>query len=207
MAGAEIVRTLRPTPSPAVAEVLRAAPEAGARVRPASPPRTYFRTVTGRDRRELLALAAASRALHVPWIAPPLTPHMFKIYLRRTERDDHRGFAICRRDGDAIVGIINVNNIVMGSFRSASLGYYAAKAHAGNGYMREGLTQVRAHLFRDLGLHRLEANIQPGNVASIALVRACGFVFEGLSRRFLFIGGAWRDHERWAAIDEREALQ
>ncbi len=186
---------------------LPVAAEASRSARPASPPRTYFRAITGRDRRELLALAAASRALHAPWIAPPLTPHMFKVYLRRTERDDHRGFAICRRDGDAIVGVVNVNNIVMGSFRSASLGYYAAKAHAGNGYMREGLAQVKAHLFQDLGLHRLEANIQPGNAASIALVRACGFVFEGLSRRFLFIAGAWRDHERWAAIDDREELR
>lgn len=188
------------SPLPAAAE---AAPES----RPGSPSRTYFRAVTGRDRRELLALAAASRELHAPWIAPPLTPHMFKVYLRRTERDDHRGFAICRRDGDAIVGVVNVNNIVMGSFRSASLGYYVAKAHAGNGYMRDGLGQVKAHLFQDVGLHRLEANIQPGNAASIALVRACGFVFEGLSRRFLFIDGAWRDHERWAAIDDREALR
>ena len=174
---------------------------------PASPPRIYFRAVASGDRRELLALAATSRDLHAPWIAPPTTPHMFKIYLRRTQRDDHRGFAICHRAGGAIVGVVNVNNIVMGSALTASLSYYAAKAHAGNGYMREGLAQVMAHLFRDVGLHRLEANIQPGNTASIALVRACGFVFEGLSQRLLFIGGAWRDHERWAAIDDREALR
>ena len=174
--------------------------------RPALDQRTYLRAVVGRDRRELLALAASSRELHAPWIAPPMTPHMFKIYLRRTQRDDHCGFVVCRREDDEIVGVINVNNIVRGSFLSASLAYYAAKAYAGNGYMREGLMQVKAHLFGKLGLHRLEANIQPANTASIALVRACGFVFEGLSRRFLYVNGAWRDHERWVAVHDRDVL-
>ena len=168
--------------------------------------RTYFRSVRAADRRELLALAMSSRNLHAPWIAPPLTPHMFKVYLRRTQRDDHEGYAICLHATDEIVGVINVNNVVRGSFRSASLGYYAAQTHAGQGYMREGLLQVKEHAFRNLGLHRIEANIQPANAASIRLVRSCGFEREGLSRRFLFIGGAWRDHERWAAIDDRAEL-
>ena len=169
--------------------------------------RTYIRDVAARDRKELLALAESSRELHWPWISPPLTAHMFRAYLRRTQRDDHAGYVICLRESDAIVGVINVNNVIRGSFRSASVGYYAAQAHVGKGYMAEGLEQVKAHAFRHLGLHRLEANIQPNNEASIRLVRSCGFVREGLSRNFLFINGAWRDHERWAAIDERPGLQ
>lgn len=170
-------------------------------------PRVYLRQVCAKDRSELLALAASSRELHSPWIAPPTTPHMFKVYLRRTQRDDHDGFAVCRREDDRIVGVINVNDIVKGSFLSASLGYYAAQAHAGKGYMREGLLQVKEHLFGRIGLHRVEANIQPANAASIALVKSCGFRREGLSPGFLFINGAWRDHERWAALDERKSLR
>ncbi len=186
--------------APAAAEPDR--PEAGLE----APARIYFRPMVASDRGELLALTTSSRGLHAPWIAPPLTPHMFKVYLRRTQRDDHQGYAICLHGSGEMVGVININNVIAGSFRSASLGYYAAGAHTGNGYMREGLLQVKDHLFRELGLHRIEANIQPANEASIRLVRSCGFEHEGLSRRFLYINGAWRDHERWAAIDERPGL-
>ena len=66
--------------------------------------------------------------------------------------------------------------------------------------MREGLQAVVRHAFKTLKLHRLEANIQPGNARSIALVKACGFRKEGYSPRYLKIAGRWRDHERWAIV-------
>ena len=170
-------------------------------------PRTFIRPIRAADRRELLALAQDGRDFHMPWIRAPLTAHTFKIYLRRTEREDHEGHAICRRDTGEIVGVVNVNNILRGSMLSASVAYYVAQGHARKGYMREGLLQVKEHAFRRLGLHRLEANIQPGNAASIALVRSCGFVCEGVSVGFLYIDGAWRDHERWVAVDARPGLE
>jgi ribosomal-protein-alanine N-acetyltransferase len=58
------------------------------------------------------------------------------------------------------------------------------------------------YAFKQLKLHRLEANIQPGNLASIALIKRAGFVREGYSRRYLKICGQWRDHERWAILSE-----
>ena len=170
-------------------------------------PRTFFRPVNAGDRREFLALTQDGRDLHSPWIKTPLTAHTFRAYLRRNERDDHLGFAICLRDGGEMVGVVNINHIVGGALRTGSVAYFVAKQHAGKGYMREGLTQVKEHAFQELRLHRLEANIQPGNTASQALVRGCGFALEGIAPRFLYINGAWRDHERWAAVAEREELR
>ena len=64
--------------------------------------------------------------------------------------------------------------------------------------MTEGLAQALRWIFGELRLHRVEANIQPGNAASRALARRLGFRREGLSPRYLKVGGRWRDHERWA---------
>lgn len=168
--------------------------------------RVYLRPVARRDRSEFIDLMQRSRELHDPWIQPPLSSLSFHNYLARTHRDDHEGLLVCCRDDDAIAGVININNIVRGSFLSASLGYYVGVTYAGRGYMREGLELVKRYAFQTLGLHRLEANIQPDNASSIALVKRCGFSYEGLSPGFLYIAGEWRDHERWTASDPRPTL-
>jgi ribosomal-protein-alanine N-acetyltransferase len=72
--------------------------------------------------------------------------------------------------------------------------------HERRGLMRPALLAVIRHAFGPLRLHRVEANIQPGNVASIALARACGLQHEGFSPAYLKVGGRWRDHERWALV-------
>jgi ribosomal-protein-alanine N-acetyltransferase len=100
------------------------------------------------------------------------------------------------------VGVVDLSEIVRGYFQSAYLGYFAFEPHAGRGLMREGLAQVVQHAFETMALHRLEANVQPGNAASIALVRTVGFTKEGYSKRYLKIGGQWMDHERWAFLAE-----
>jgi ribosomal-protein-alanine N-acetyltransferase len=105
-------------------------------------------------------------------------------------------------DDGSLAGAIPNSQIVLGPFRSGYLGYYAFEPHAGRGLMREGLDLTVRYAFGTLGLHRLEANVQPGNASSIGLVRRCGFRFEGLSPRYLKVAGRWRDHERWAVTIE-----
>jgi ribosomal-protein-alanine N-acetyltransferase len=122
--------------------------------------------------------------------------------MRRLGKPSHEGrFVVLRESGD-LVGVINVSEIVRGPFRSAYLGYYAFAPHAGHRYMTEALTLALSWAFRGLRLHRVEANIQPGNQASRALVRGLGFRREGFSRRYLKVAGRWRDHERWALVAE-----
>jgi ribosomal-protein-alanine N-acetyltransferase len=147
-----------------------------------------------------LARSRASRALHHPWVAPPSNPDQFARYVERVRNPLNCGFLVCHAQSQEIAGVINISNIVLGLFRSGYLGYYAFAGFERQGLMREGLQAVVRHAFRKLKLHRLEANIQPGNVASIALVRSCGFSKEGYSPRYLKIGGRWRDHERWAIL-------
>ena len=98
--------------------------------------------------------------------------------------------------------MININEVIRGAFQCGALGYYAFSPYAGKGLMHEGMLLVLKYAFQKLKLHRVEANIQRNNRASIALVRKCGFVREGLSRRMLKVCGKWRDHERWALLVE-----
>jgi [ribosomal protein S5]-alanine N-acetyltransferase len=163
-------------------------------------PRVTIAPLARADGAEFIAAAAASRRLHAGWVAPPLTLAEYAAKLQRLQAPAHHGFAIRRGDTGALVGCAEITNIVRGVFLSAYLSYYVFAGHERQGLMTQGVKLVARHAFGPLGLHRLEANIQPANTASIALARACGFAREGFSPRYLKIGGRWRDHERWALL-------
>ncbi|MGI8810976.1 MAG: GNAT family N-acetyltransferase [Pyrinomonadaceae bacterium] len=111
-------------------------------------------------------------------------------------------FLICNGDDSAIAGTINLSQIFFGGFQNAYLGYQLFAGFTGRGLMTEAVRQILEFAFADLGLHRVEANVQPGNFPSIRVLERSGFTREGFSRRYLKIAGRWRDHERWAIIRE-----
>jgi len=183
-------------------------PAAKRTTRPASGS-VYLRRPRRADGPAFIAAVRASRALHANWVRAPRSAAGFANYLRRFAGARSRrasatqvGFLVCRAEDDAPVGVFNLSEIVRGAFRSAYLGYYALAPHAGHGYMAEGLALTLRVAFRKLKLHRIEANVQPGNRRSVALVRAAGFAREGFSRSYVRIAGRWRDHERWAMLAE-----
>jgi ribosomal-protein-alanine N-acetyltransferase len=158
--------------------------------------------LSAEDQDGFLTAVAASRVLHRPWIQPPDSQEQFAAYLQHMGREDQAAYVIRHFGCGELVGYVAISNIVRGAFKSAYLGYGAFVGHAGRGLMTAGLRAVVDIAFGEIALHRVEANIQPGNVASIRLVRRLGFVREGFSPRYLMIGGDWRDHERWALRSE-----
>ena len=166
-------------------------------------PRVGIRHFTYEDGAEFTARVRESKDLHHPWLFPPDSAQAYAAYASRLIEDPTKaGFLVCEKDGGRIAGFVNINNIVGGGFLSGALGYGAFAHAAGRGLMREGLGLVVRYAFGPLRLHRLEINVQPGNAASIALARACGFHLEGFSPKMLYIDGAWRDHQRWAITVE-----
>lgn len=149
------------------------------------------------DEADFLAAMAASRTLHRPWLYPPDTPDAFRAYLGSLG-ERKVGYLGRRRADGALVGWSNVSEIVRGALQGAYLSYGGVAGYAGEGYVTELVRLVLRDAFTNLQLHRLEANIQPGNAPSLALAARCGFAREGFSPRYLKIGGRWRDHERWA---------
>jgi ribosomal-protein-alanine N-acetyltransferase len=162
--------------------------------------RVMVRGVRPEDGADLIAANLGSIAQHEPWVSPCRDEANFQAYLESCDGERKIGFVVRERLSGRIAGIINVSEIIRGFFQSAFLGYYGIAGMSGRGLMSEALALVVTHAFTDLGLHRLEANIQPDNGPSLALVQRLGFRREGYSPRYLMIGGEWRDHERWAIL-------
>jgi ribosomal-protein-alanine N-acetyltransferase len=163
--------------------------------------RLDIRRPSVRDRHDVIEAGLRSRDLHHPWIKAPTDHESFANLVRRQRSPRHAGFLFRTHAGDP-VGVANVSDMILGNFRSAHLGYWAYLGHEGKGLMAEGIRFVVRHSFTVLGLHRLEANIQPANEPSRRLAQACGFRLEGFSPNYLTVDGAWRDHERWAITAE-----
>jgi ribosomal-protein-alanine N-acetyltransferase len=157
---------------------------------------------TRNDRHAFLEAMRASRSLHHPWVNPPVDDSGFEHFLSSASQDGEEVYLVRTNEGDQICGVVGLNLIVYRALCSASLSYYGVQGFQQKGLMREALNLLIRHAFDELSLNRLEANIQPGNVRSIELVRSLGFRREGYSPRFLIIGGKWRDHERWAILHD-----
>jgi len=164
--------------------------------------RVEISTPTRKDEAEFIAAMTASADVHRPWLYPPVTSQAYREYLARLIPDRKHGFLARRVEDRALVGWLNVSDIVRGALQGANVSYGGVAAHRGQGYMSEALELVLHEAFVTLGLHRLEANIQPANQGSLALARRAGFVLEGFSPGYLKIAGEWRDHERWALRSE-----
>jgi [ribosomal protein S5]-alanine N-acetyltransferase len=154
-----------------------------------------------RHQTEFLSAVRRSRRLHGSFVIAPSTPPAFARMLQRYRSARNAGHFVRLKTGE-LAGVINLNEIVMGAFCSAYLGYYAFSPHDASGHMKEGLSLVITRAFGELGLHRVEANIQPNNDPSRALAERLGFRLEGFSPKYLKIDGRWRDHERWALTAE-----
>ncbi|QJE97821.1 GNAT family N-acetyltransferase [Luteolibacter luteus] len=160
--------------------------------------RVYIRPPVSSDMQAFTEAVRRSKALHKPYIAAPDSEAKFTAYLEKMVAPVYYPFLVVRRDTEELVGVFNISNVIRGMFHCGYLGYYAFAGHERKGLMREGLQLLLKHAFKTMKLHRLEANIQPGNEGSIALAASCGFRKEGFSPRYLKVRGRWRDHERWA---------
>ena len=152
------------------------------------------------DAADLIAANSASQDYHLPWVTSFTDQTGFDNWFARGLTGPNVGLVAREVASNEVVGVVNINEIVAGAFQSAYLGYYGMPNFARTGLMTEAVRAAVVYAFSELGLHRVEANVQPGNTASIALVRRLGFKQEGFSPRYLSINGEWRDHERWALL-------
>lgn len=166
------------------------------------------------DRRELLSL----RRVDAEWLRPwdPTTPpgagpradavRDYRAYRRGLERSARDGTAVplVITVDDRLVGQVTANSVVLGAARSCSIGYWVASAMAGRWVAPTAVALLGDHLLDPVGrgLHRLQIEVRPENVASLAVVTKLGFRDEGERASYLHIDGAWRDHRSFALVAE-----
>lgn len=116
----------------------------------------------------------------------------------------YRFYLVKKEQPQQVMGMVALNGIVWGSFCSCFLGYKLDKDHLRQGLMSEAVQECVRIAFEELGLHRIEANIMPRNLPSLGVAEKCGFVREGISRKYLKINGVWEDHIHMVRLNETE---
>jgi ribosomal-protein-alanine N-acetyltransferase len=153
------------------------------------------------------------RAQHADWLGPweaslpqesaqpPMSYRAMVSALRSRARAGQVMPFVITYDSE-MVGMLTVNGIVEGSSRSASLGYWITRTHAGQGTTSTAVALVCDHLFTVVQLHRVEIAIRPENERSLRIVERLGFTEIGLARGYLHIAGQWRDHRLFQLLAE-----
>lgn len=154
------------------------------------------------DKDELVAANAANAFYHAPWVCPFSDKEGFDVWFARMLGGPHISLVAREPESHEAVGMVNLNEIVLGAFRSCYVGYYGYERWAHQGWMTAALRAAVRFAFHELDLHRIEANIQPDNLASARLAARAGFHKEGTSARYLFVNGEWRDHDHWVILNE-----
>ncbi|HBP37515.1 MAG TPA: hypothetical protein DD640_02010 [Clostridiales bacterium] len=152
-----------------------------------------------------------NRQFHQPWFAQRpdslFTEQQQAKNLAAEHADFLTGRAVpfwlsLRSDPDRIIGRFAATSIVHGCFNSGFTAWHLDKDHLGTGLAREAGQAAIPLLFSDFRLHRLEANIMPGNFRSINLAENLGFRLEGFAPRYLKINGRWEDHLHFVRLSD-----
>ncbi len=160
------------------------------------------------DYRAWADLREASRDHLAPWEPTWSADHLSrKAFTNRVywaQRSIANGSAVplflIRRQDEALVGAITLDNIRRGPAQSGTTGYWVGAPFARSGYMREALLAVVHYAFTTLDLSRLEAGCLPENAASRGLLEKCGYKYEGVAQSYLQINGRWRNHVLYANL-------
>lgn len=168
--------------------------------RPSEGDRAEFMDVRRRNRKHLERWEPIPRGMDAFTDAELSRAFDRELKLRRTKTDER--FLICDAGDGAIMGKISISGIHRGPLMECRLGYWIGKEFTRRGCMSEAVGLATRYAFLTLGLHRVEANMQPHNEGSRRVVIRNGFEREGFSPRYLLIRGRWADHERWAITRE-----
>ena len=105
---------------------------------------------------------------------------------------DAIGLGIVHLQSDVVIGTCSLFHLDE-QCRRAEIGYILSRASWGQAYMAEALAALIQFGFDELNLHRIEADIDPRNTASLSSVERQGFIKEGYLRERWIVDGEISD--------------
>ena len=166
-----------------------------------------LRLVRVRDAKKIERLILGNREWLRPWEATnPHGPNTFDIKAQvrglLKQLKENQGFPFVIEHRGEVVGQLNVANVLFGSVGSCMLGYWISPDFAGKQITPTAVALAIDYLLNIVGLHRVEIDIRPENIASLRIVEKLGLRYEGLKERYIHINGDWRDHYIFAITHE-----
>ena len=157
-----------------------------------SSPRLRLREVRDGDAAALFAIHSDARVMRY-WSYPAWTElkqaeQKIADIQRQRHELDMLVWAIADADSDLLIGSSAIFYMDLAQAR-AEIGYSLHPDWQGRGLASEALQLVLGYVFNDLGLRRIEADIDPRNLPSCRLVERFGFVREGLLRERWHVNG------------------
>lgn len=138
------------------------------------------------------------------WADDHLTRKAFSNRVHWAQRSANAGTGMSlfmfRRDDQALLGAITLDNVIRGPSQSGTLGYWVGEAHARQGFMKEAIVSVVHYAFNHLDLSRVQAACLPENQASRGALEKTGFKYEGVAQSYLQINGRWRNHVIYSSL-------
>jgi ribosomal-protein-alanine N-acetyltransferase len=170
--------------------------------------RLTLRPPTHSDFRDWSGLRFESRDFLQPWEPTWANDHLsrkaFSNRVHWAQRSISNGSAtplfLIRREDQALLGAITLDNIRRGPAQAGTLGYWVGQRYARHGYMRETILAVVHYAFAKLDLSRIEAACLPENAASRRVLETSGFKYEGVAQSYLQIDGRWRTHVLYSCL-------
>ncbi|HSK78033.1 MAG TPA: GNAT family protein [Thermoanaerobaculia bacterium] len=131
------------------------------------------------------------------WSSPPLEDIRGAEELLREIRQFFESrtlfqWGVALKEDDRVIGTCTLSSL-SASNRRAEIGYALGRAWWGKGYMTEALPALLRFAFGPLGLHRIEADVDPRNLPSLRSVESLGFRREGYLRERYFVNGEVQD--------------
>mgnify|MGYP001160642230 FL=1 len=172
--------------------------------------RLILRSLTTEDADELFHFRTRNADFFKPWSptypADYFNPDYHRKNLIQIESDVLKGILVqfgvyLKSDAKEMIGSVVFSNIIMGPFKSCYLGYRIDKDELNKGYASEAIIAGSKYMFTEKRLHRIEANIIPRNIASIKAIEKAGFIYEGISKKYLNINSVWEDHMHYVLLN------